>query len=486
MELKIKFLNLSAGRPVIVLNKNTAEKLNAHVDDRIEIKSKNSKIIAVLDLAMGMFSEEEIGVSTEVIEHIKAKKGSKVEVSLSLKPDSIEYISKKLKNKELGKKEIRQIIEDIVKNALTESEIAYFVSGVYNNGMSMKEIFYLTEAIVKTGKTLGIKKKIADKHSIGGLPGNRTTPIIVSICSEAGLIIPKTSSRAITSAAGTTDVMETLCKVDFTIGGLRKIVNKIGACFVWGGALGLAPADDKLIQVERLLNLDPEAQLLASIMSKKIAIGSSYVLIDIPYGKTAKVSKTRAHELKRKFERLAKHFHIKIKCILSEGNQPVGNGIGPVLEMRDVLSVLRGEGPQDLRKKALLLSGELLELAEKAKKGKGVEAAKEILDSGKAYKKFEEIIEAQQGKLRLLEPGKYNFTIRSKRSGKIKEINNYDLAFIARAAGCPVDKKAGLYLWKHLQEQVKTNDKIITVYAESKDKLKKAVYLFKKKKPIKF
>ncbi len=289
MLLKVKSLGLLAGRPVAILHSKTARKLNVHIDERVEIKSMHGRIISIVDTVKGLLEEDEIVLSEDVVRYLKLKQGQGVEVNAAEETRSAQYIREKIKGKELSKEKINAIISDIVSNKLTESEIAYFVAAEYINRMSMREILYLIEAIVDTGKRLGIKNGvIADKHSIGGVAGNRTTPIVVSICGAAGLTIPKTSSRAITSAAGTADVIETIAKVEFSVDQIKKIVKKVNACFVWGGALGLAPADDKIIQVERLLNLDPEAQLIASILSKKVAAGSTHVIIDIPAGKSAK------------------------------------------------------------------------------------------------------------------------------------------------------------------------------------------------------
>lgn len=321
-------------------------------------------------------------------------------------------------------------------------------------------------------------------NSIGGIPG-RTTPIVVSICACTGLKIPKTSSRAITTPAGTADAMETICKVDFDVPEMKKIVNKTNACLVWGGALGLAPADDKIIQIERVLNLDPESQLLASIMAKKISVGAKYVIIDIPYGKTAKVSLKQALRLKRKFEILGRHFNMKVKGVLSESLEPLGNGIGPALEIIDVIKVLRRDDKcYHLEKKSLELSAELLELTGKAKKGKGYELAKKILDSGEAFKKFKQIIQAQKGSLNRINKFKLSANIKAKKSGKIFSIDIKKINLIAKAAGCPTDKFSGLYLHKHLNNPVKKGEKTITIFSDSKERLNSAINQFNKTKPI--
>ncbi len=156
--------------------------------------------------------------------------------------------------------------------------------------LSAAETVALTDAMVKTGDRLSWQaSKVADKHCIGGLPGNRTSMIVVPIIAAAGLIIPKTSSRAITSPAGTADVMETLTRIDLDIHEMRRLVEREGGCIVWGGSMQLSPADDILIGVERPLDFDSEGQLVASVLSKKIATGSSHVVIDIPVGPTAKL-----------------------------------------------------------------------------------------------------------------------------------------------------------------------------------------------------
>ena len=490
MQLKAKLLGLGAGRPVVIMHKETAEALDRHVDERVYVgyAGKNSKrIIAVVDIASHLVKPDEIIVSNEVAGYLGLKKGDAVDISIAPRPDSIFLIHRKLDCERFDKQKIKRIITDIVNNALTEAEIAYFVSAVYNCGMSMQETAWMTESIVETGQKLNLRKKIiADKHSIGGIAGNRTTPIVVAICSAAGLVIPKTSSRAITSAAGTADVIETIARVDFSISELKKIITKVNACMIWGGALGLAPADDKIIQVERLLKLDPEPQLLASIMAKKLAVGATHVLIDIPCGKTAKVTKQEAKKLRKKFFWLARYFKIKLDCILTDGSQPIGNGIGPVLEMRDVLAVLKQlpSKPMDLEKKSLLLSSRLLELAGRAKKGKGMELAAQILQSGKAFEKFKQIILAQKGDFNNLHLAPFSFTIKANKRCKIIEIDNKKINALARRVGCPADKEAGLYLYRHVGNILKKGEKFLAIYAKSKVKLKEAVAFYKKAKPI--
>lgn len=492
MELKIRLLEWSAGFPVVMLNQRTADKLGIYSKDRILLKtlSRNpKKTSSIVDTIQDIIKDNEIAVSSELKKALDLKKGQKVEVTLSPTSKSLSYIRKKLDGAELSRSEIKEIITDIVNNSLSEAEMALFISAMYKNGTTMNETISLIYAIKETGNTITWKKGIVvDKHSIGGIPGNRTTPLVVSICAAGGLIIPKTSSRAITTAAGTSDVIETIANVEFTLPELKKIVDKTGGCMAWGGTLGIVPADAKIIKVEKILEIDPEAQLLASIMAKKLSMGAKYILIDIPYGKNAKVTKAEGLKLKKKFEYIGKYFKRKMRVVLTEGSQPIGNAIGPALEIMDVVRILKrddGENyPFDLEKKALFLAGEIFELSGKAKKGKGMERAKEILDSGKAYNKFMEIIKAQNGDLKRLRYGKFKKIILSSHSGKVIEIHNKKMNALGRVTGCPMNKYSGAYLHHHVGDKIKKGEPLLTIYADSKLKLNEAVKFYMEQNPI--
>jgi AMP phosphorylase len=487
MKLKVKNLKWLAGRPVAILNDKTAKKINVFVDDRIAI-TNTKKIYAVTDIFPRLIKKSQIGLSQELSKILKAKNNELVEVSSSEISDASFLIKKKLNGEKLTKKELVYLMSEIVQNNLTEAEIAFFTAAEKLNGMNFEEVVGLTKAMVKTGAQLKFKGKyLADKHCIGGIAGNRTTPIVIAICAAVGLTLPKTSSRAITSASGTADVIETISNVEIPIKKIKKIVKETGACLAWGGSLGLAPSDDKIIQVERLLNLDIEPQLLASIMSKKVAAGAKHILIDVPYGKGAKVKTLpKAKELGKKFEKLGKRFKLKLKVVYTDGSQPIGNGIGPVLEMLDILSVLTNTGPKDLAEKSIYLSAELIKLC-------GIKnataKAREALTSGEAYEKFKEIINAQNEKkdfdkrVKTLKLGKYKKVIKAKKSGNIKTISNTGLNSLCRILGTPETIQAGIYLHKHLGE-VKKREPLLTLYAESKTKIKDALKFLKEYPPI--
>jgi len=484
MNLKVKILKWFAGVPVAMLNTKTAEKIGAHLLDRISIKTKNREMSTIIDTIGNLVKENEIAVSSEIVEELQLKNSQRIEISLVNPPRSLEFIKKKVNNKTLSESEIKEIINDVVENNLSESEIALFISGMYKQGMNFKETVFLIKAILETGNQLHFDSKfVVDKHSIGGIPGNRTTPIVVSICAAAGLTIPKSSSRAITTAAGTADVIETIAKIEFSLDEVKKIVKKTKACLVWGGGFGIVPADSKIIRIEKQLGIDPETQLLASIMSKKIASGAKYILIDIPYGKTAKVSKEKALRLKNKFEKLGKYFKKKLKVVLTKGEQPIGYGIGPFLEIRDVISVLKQDCncPKDLEEKSIFLAGEIFKMTRQGNK----ETARQILRSGKAFEKFKEIIITQHGKVpEKIPESKFKKSIFSEKSGVLKEIHNKKINNLARTAGAPVDKLAGLEIRFKLDDKIKKGDELIVIHAESASRLKQAINFYKKEKPF--
>jgi AMP phosphorylase len=313
--------------------------------------------------------------------------------------------------------------------------------------------------------------------------------IVVPIVAAAGLTMPKTSSRAITSPAGTADTMEVLAKVEFDINQLKEIVASAGGCIVWGGAVKLAPADDKIIHVEYPLSIDPEGQVLASVMAKKKSIDADYLVVDIPVGKGAKIEDmNEAQQLASKFIELGRRLDIKTECLVTDGSAPIGRGIGPALEARDVLEVLSGNGPTDLANKSIELAGVLFELCGKVPKGGGMKYASEILSTGKAEKKMRDIIKAQCGdhniKASDIKIGKHSFDVLSTTKGRIRLIDNKLISRVARAAGAPKDKGAGVYLHAVVGDEVEVGQKLFTIYSEVKDKLDDAAHLNEQITPV--
>ncbi len=485
MEFKVKLLEIrSGGKQIVVMDSEDASLMGIHSSDRVEITYKQQEVIAIANVATD-FPKKTLGIYEEVQDKLKTQEGEMVQVQPAERPESLVYIRDKLIGRKLLASEIKMIVSDVVERHLSDVELASFVTSLYIRGTSMDEVEALTRAMVEKGQTLDFDKKpILDKHSIGGVSGDKTTLLVIPIVSAAGFTIPKTSSRAITSPAGTADRMEVLCPVDLECEEIRTVVEKTNACIIWGGALDLAPADDLFIQVEYPLSIDP--LLLPSIMSKKKAIGADYVVIDIPTGRGAKIKTIgEAHALAQEFIELGKRLNMHIQCAVTFGEQPIGYAIGPALEAKEALSTLMGEGPIDLVNKAVSLAALLFEMIGI---NDGPQKAKHILESGKAEKKFREIIAAQGGnpdvKPEDIEIGKKTVEIRSNEKGKIQWINNRAIAQIARAAGAPKTKSAGVLLNKKLGDKVTRGDILYKIHSKSAQKLESSVMLAENLNPI--
>ena len=485
MKFKVKDMDIASGGVLIaILNEKDAKKLDLRSADRILVKHNSKSVTCILDISESRKAvpEGSIGLFEEVLDRLRVKHKDLVEVKFTGKPESVKHIRDKLFGKELNATELYHITDDITHDRLTDIEKTYFVAASFTHGLSVKEVIGLTKAMVQTGKTLKFSGITLDKHCIGGVPGNRTTMVVIPIVAAAGYTIPKTSSRAITSPAGTADTMECLAKVEMPEAKIRQVVKKTGACIVHGGSVNLAPADDKIIEVEHPLSIDAEGQLLASVMAKKHSVSANHVLIDIPMGKSVKARNPKeAAHLKKMFELIGDKLGMNVKVVITDGSHPIGNGIGPLLEAEDVIAVLRNDplAPQDLKEKSLMLAGKLLEMVCKCKKGDGLKKAREILESGRALQKMNDIIKAQ-GEQKKPELGKHLYPVRSGRSGKIVEIDNDVIAKTARIAGAPTDKGAGLYLSKKIHDAVKKGDLLYTVYAMNEFKLGLAKDLLRK------
>lgn len=446
---------------------------------RIVVHHGEKSIIATLNIVHSdLLNSGEAALSMEAMERLEVKEGDFITFSHLQHIHSLSYVRAKMYNEQLTDEQFDEIIKDIVAGKYSNIELAAFISAGSGDNYSLPEIVGLTKAMIKAGlKIRWPNPIILDKHCVGGLPGNRTTPIVVSIVAAAGLMIPKTSSRAITSPAGTADTMEVMAPVNLDLDQMKKVVEIESGCIVWGGAVMLSPADDILISVEKSLDVDSEGQMIASVLSKKSAAGATHVVIDIPVGKTAKVrSQEVARKLQQYFKVVADAIGLRIEVILTDGRQPVGRGIGPSLEAMDVLAVLRNEktAPPDLKQRAIMLAGSLLELSGKCDAGNGEVVARGILESGQAWEKFSAICDRQGG---FNEPGyaRYKFEVISEKQGLVSDIDNRKLARVAKLAGAPKSPSAGILFLSPLGKKVNQEDVLFYVYAESKGQLDYAI-----------
>ena len=467
MRFEVERIDIGTRTPTVILHRRDAEELGANPLDRILIRQDDRTVTGIVEVTDGLVEEGHLGATEQL-----AALPDTVDVELAPKPDSVYHIREKLEGDELEREDVREIVRDIDRNRLSDVELGAYVSAIYANGLSMGETIDLTEAMTECGETLEWNAEIvADKHSIGGVAGNRVTPIVVPIVVAAGVTIPKTSSRAITSPAGTADTMEVFCDVEFTREEVEAIVDDVGGCMVWGGSIDISPVDDKIVRAEHPLSLDPEGQIIASVLSKKKSAGSTHVVVDVPYGEGSKVQDiAEARELARDFKRVGEHLDIRIECTITRGSQPIGRGIGPALEARDVLRVLEGEGPRDLRLKSVRLADILLEIC-------GVEAnAATILDGGRAHDAFRSIVAAQGGDPDVtvdeIAVGELSEVREAGRGGIVSHIDNGVVSEAARRAGAPKDAGAGIAFHRKVGDDVEgAGTPLFTVHAEKDEKL---------------
>lgn len=485
--LQLKYLGINTSKAAIIYMREDCHICRSEgfaAETRVQITLNSRSIIAVIhtiEIASNLLDSCSASLSRYAWDFLGAKEGDEISISHPKPLDSLSFIRSKLYGNKLKTREINQIIDDVVKGQLSDIHLTMFLSGISGQRLSKKETLDLTRAMVETGERLHWPSQlIVDKHCVGGLPGNRTTLIVVPIITAFGLMMPKTSSRAITSPAGTADTMEVFAPVNLDLKSMQKVVEQENGCITWGGAVSLSPADDLLIRIERSMDMDSEGQMVASILSKKIAAGSTHIVIDVPIGPTAKVRTIQQADLLTNFlESIANKFSIHLKVVYTDGTQPVGRGIGPALEARDVWSILSGDktAPQDLRDRALTLAGYLLEFSPHVAEGKGKEIAESLLNSGQALRKFQAICNAQGG-LFDIPTAPYTKTIVAKKKGRVTCINNRLLARLAKLAGAPQSKSAGIELLTPLNTEVEKGQPLFILHAETMGELEYALNFY--------
>jgi thymidine phosphorylase len=442
---------------------------------RVEVRHGDRAITATLNVVTSdLLSAGEAGLSEAAWTRLGVTEHDVVALAHPRPLESLGAVRGKVYGRPIDPVAMRAIVADVAAGRYSDIELAAFITACAAGRLDRDEMLALTRAMVNVGERLQWDRApVVDKHSIGGLPGNRTTLLIVPIVAACGLTMPKTSSRAITSAAGTADTMEMLAPVALDVAGVRRVVEREGGCVVWGGGLRLSPADDVIIRVERPLDLDAEGQLIASVLSKKVAAGSTHVVIDVPVGPSAKVRTAEAAaQLASDLWEVGHAVGLEVEVVLTDGLQPIGRGIGPALEARDVVGVLRGEAdaPQDLRERALLLAGRVLELGGCAPVGAGRALAVDVLADGRAWRKFVAICEAQGG-MRELSRAAHTRPVLAAATGRVQAIDNRLLARVAKFAGAPAEPTAGLELHVRIGAYVERGAPLFTVHAGASGEL---------------
>lgn len=482
MKFTAKLLDI-ASRGVL-LNRADARSVGVLDGDRVQVINPKNKtsVTAFVDTTSTIARQGTIGIYGITNSRLNIEDGDDVDVWEAGRPTSLDFIKKKMDGARLSKDEMLMVVKDIVSDDISSAELTAFITATYINPLDMDEIEHLTRAMVQTGEQIKFASRpIVDKHSIGGVPGNKISLLVVPIIAASGLKIPKTSSRAITGAGGTADLMEVLAFVEFSAREVQEMTEKVGGVIVWGGATNIAPADDRIIIQEYPFKIDARGQMLASVMAKKFAVGANLVVIDIPVGLHTKVANLQeGRKLAREFIELGERLDMRVECALTYGDIPVGHSIGPKLEVIEALKVLEGATePNSFIQKSLSLAGIALEMSGKAQRGTGAAMAQDILAKGKALEKFLQIVEIQGGDPKIksddIVPGEHQFVVNSPASGYIIEMNNKSLITLARTAGAPQDRGAGILLHAKKGKLIKAGDPLFTIFAERSWRLQKAI-----------
>lgn len=454
---------------------------------RVQLDFGPRRIIATLNVVDDWLADGQAGLSESAWAALQPTEDAPLLVSHAPTLESLSHVRAKVYGHRLGGGAFRAVVGDITAGRYSDLHLATFITACAGDHLDLDETVSLTQAMIDVGERLDWgRDKVVDKHCVGGLPGNRTTLLVVPIVAACGLTMPKTSSRAITSPAGTADTMEVLAPVDLDVAAMRRTVERTGACIVWGGSVRLSPADDILIRVERPLDLDSEGQLVASVLSKKAAAGSTHVLIDLPVGPTAKVrSAEAAHTLGRRLVEVGQSIGLQVALRITDGLQPVGRGIGPALEARDVLAVLRrqADAPDDLRRRALRLAGDILEMGGAAPAGTGLHLATEVLADGRAWAKFAAICE-DQGGLREVPVAAYRHVVEAPSAGRVTAVDNRVLSRAAKLAGAPKAPAAGVDVHVRLGDTVQPGQPLFTLHAQAPGELAYAQQYVNSRPPI--
>ena len=447
---------------------------------RVRVSAQGKSLLATLNVVKSeLLGSEEASLSEAAWALLGARDGDVIEVTHAEPIELESFVRAKAYGERLPDAALGAIVGDIAKGLYSDLHLAAFVTACAGNRLDLDETIGLTRAMIAVGDRISWPYPIvADKHCVGGLPGNRTTMLVVPIVAALGLPIPKTSSRAITSPAGTADTMETLAPVNLDLATMRRVVEREGGCVTWGGTARLSPADDVLIHVERPLDFDSEGQLVASVLSKKVAAGATHAVFDVPVGPTAKVrSREAARRLGERLAKVGSTLGLNVRIVETDGIQPVGRGIGPALEARDVLAVIqrRPNEPTDLRDRALHLAGQLLELGGRARLGDGLRLATETLQTGRAWGKLQAICEAQGG-MRTPPSAEHLHPVVASFAGCVATMDNRRLAKVAKLAGAPKSPAAGIDLHVRLGDIVDAGQPLFTVHAQSRGELEYALH----------
>lgn len=399
-------------------------------------------------------------------------------------------IRKKREKKELTKDEIRYFVGKLVKGEITEAQAAAVLSYIYINGLTEDEILYLSVAMAESGDMIDlsdISENIVDKHATGGI-GDKATILLMPILAALEIPIAKVSSRGYGVSGGTIDKFESIpgLKTDFTIEQFKQNIRNVGACIMNQG-LNFAPAEGKVYKLRNQVACENSLPIIASsLMSLKIATGSNKIVFDITCGKGTYIkTHEEAKRLAKLLVRLGKALGKDVACVITDMNQPIGYSIGHNLEMKETIMALKGIISKDLADVVEALGSVMIALASDSKDlNANVQMIREVMNSGRAYEKFKEMVEIQGGDIEyieepeMFEKSKFVIPVLSTETGNVESIDADIIGSIATYLGAgrmkdtgKINRTAGITINKKIGDTVTVGETLAYIHTDDDSKV---------------
>ena len=436
---------------------------------RVEVHGGEKPLYAFLQITDSnkIVKPGELGLNSEAFAKLGLPEGEKVSLSLTLPPPSLGAIKRKIAGNVLSAKDYAAIVSDIASNRYSTAEVAAFLVAI-GSFFTPAEMVDFTEALCGE-KVLDWEREeiVTDYACVDHVPANKVDLIVAAIVAAYGLPMPKVLSSNVGGGAGVVDAMKVLANVDMGVADFKKQVWEKRAAIADFDKADICPADKIISQIERQSGIVTMERTISSIIANKMAMGITHLLLDIPVGARAKIKNTaEAMRLRKVIEYICDMCGLNVDIAITDASEPIGNGIGAVLEARDIVKVLKNkdDAPEALREKALFIAGRILEFDPKLRGGQGYLVAKEILKSGKALDAWKQIVKSQ-GEKEIDSLGHLTKDIVAEKSGKVKRINTSLVNKIAILAGAGQYAGAGVDLLLKTGDNVSKGDTLYRIYS---------------------
>ncbi len=391
----------------------------------------------------------------------------------------IDIITKKKNKEELSYEEIKYAVDGYLSGEITDYQMSSLLMAITIQGMTKKETFDLTEIMLKSGEIIDLDElqPVVDKHSTGGV-GDKTTLILAPLVASCGVNVAKMSGRGLGFTGGTIDKLESIPNFNTSIDikKFKEQVKKINVAIV--GQMGnLVPADKKIYALRDVTGTVESIPLIASsIMSKKLASGASSIVIDVKVGNGALMkTESDAKKLANLLVEIGKEHNKKVICFITDMDEPLGYAIGNSLEVLESINTLVGKGPKDLTYLVINLATYMVSIGKNISLENAYKEVSENLYNNKAYNKFQELVQNQNGNLNKIKISQNVISIKSKQEGYIKKINALELGEIARLLGAgrlnkedKIDFEVGIVLNKKVGDYVTKDEELLKLYINEK------------------